>query len=276
MNTARSRVLVWLDPNAPQEASLQVLEGLAAQAVGEIVGLYVEDINLLQVSSMSVAKEITFEGAAVRRTDPARIEQQFRAHAARMRALFERATRAIDARHSFRIARGELRQELLRMSAEADTLVLAHSRSHFGTRLSMRAQLGELLTRGPRTLVLVQERWRIGQSVAVIFDGTRSAEAALSTAAALAAAERVELSVWLPSADETRRSSLQSRAEALLGDVSNYRLRKLPLGDTTAVARAAHAERARVLILPGEDAAATARQVPELLDRLSCSLIVVR
>ena len=162
---AQSRVLIWLDPNAPHEASLQVLEGLASGVTPEIVGLFVEDVNLLQVSSMSVAREISFEGAAVRQPDRERIEQQFRAHAARMRALFEKATRAINARRSFRVARGELRKELLKMAAEVDTLVLAHSRSHFGARLSTRAQLGELLAHGPRTLVLVQERWRTGESV---------------------------------------------------------------------------------------------------------------
>lgn len=274
--SARSRVLIWLDPNAPQEASLQVLEGLTTGATPEIVGLFVEDINLLQVSGMSVAREITFEGGAVRQPDPARTEQQFRAHAARMRAVFEKAVRTIGGLHSFRVARGELRKELLKTAAEVDTLILAHSRSHFGARLSIRAQLGELLVHGPRTLVLVQERWRTGESVAVMFDGSAVSETALRTASALAASERVSLSVWLPVVDDETRARLQSQAEAVLGDARHLRFRTVAADDIRAMARAADAEGARALVLPGGDTEATARRVPALLDRLSCSLIVVR
>ena len=275
MNT-RSRVLVWLDPNAPQEASLQVLEGLVTGASPEILGLFVEDINLLLVSGMSVAREVTFEGTAVRQLDPERIEQRFRAHAARMRSLFEKAVRALNARHSFRVTRGELRAELLKTAADFDTLVLSHSRHHFGTRLSIRAQLGELLVRGPRTLVLVQERWRTGQSVAVMFDGSPTAEAALRTAAALADSERVNLSIWLPAAEADTGAKLRAQAEELLGDARNLRFRTVAADDTQAIFRAADAEGVRALILPGADAEATTRMVPALLDRLSCSLIIVR
>ena len=49
----RSRIVVWLDPNAPQEASLPALAGLGATA--EILGLFVEDLDLLDLSRLEGA-----------------------------------------------------------------------------------------------------------------------------------------------------------------------------------------------------------------------------
>ena len=120
-----SRVVVWLDPNAPQEASLPALAGLGAAA--EFMGLFVEDADLLSLSRLSVAREITYEGAASRQLEQSRTEQEYRVHAARMRSGFEAAARELRARHSFRIARGALRAELLKAAEDCDALVLTHS-----------------------------------------------------------------------------------------------------------------------------------------------------
>ena len=47
------------------------------------------------------------------------------------------------------------------------------------------AQLAELLSGGPPTLVFVQEQWRTGQRIIALFDGSAASEVALQTAAAL-------------------------------------------------------------------------------------------
>lgn len=275
MNAAsRYRVLVWLDPTAPQEASLEVLAGLGSAS--EILGLFVEDSTLLNFSRLRVAREVTFEGSTGQQMDQQRIEQQFRVHGERMRTLFETAARKISASHSFRVARGELRTELLSVSAGFDILVLVHSRHHFGTRLNVRAQLGDLLTGGPRTLVFVQEQWRTGQRVVALFDRSPANEAALRTGAAIAAAEGLELSILLPDVADEQRLELHERAREILGDDTFYSFRTIAAGDVNALVRAADAENARVLVVPGAEPTDTKPLVTELLDRVSCSLIVAR
>lgn len=270
-NSRRSRVVVWLDPTAPQEASLQALADLGAAT--EILGLFVEDLDLLDLSRLSVAREITFDGTAARTVDQGRIEQQFRVHSARMRALFEAAARKLAARHTFRVTRGVLRAELLKVSTECDTLVVAHSRRNFGPRLTMRAQLAELLSGGPPTLVFVQEQWRTGQRIIALFDGSAASEVALQTAAAIARTEHLGLSVWTPAEGG---EELQARAAKILGDANHCVFRSMPFDDIDSLARNADAENARVVVVPGSDPDARHELVAGLLDRASCSIIVAR
>jgi len=267
----RSRVVVWLDPTAPQEASLPALACLGAAA--EILGLFVEDADLLDLSRLSVAREITFEGTSARQMEQGRTEQQFRVHAARMRNLFEAAARKLSAQHSFRVARGVLNVELLKVAADYDTLVLTHSRHQFGSRLAIRARLGELLAGGPRTLVIVQERWQTGQRIAALFDGSPASELALRTAAAIAGSERVGLSVWLPG---ERGGALEAKVSEILDKSMSYSLRPLAAQDSVALVRAADRDNPRVLVLPAGEPAETRQTVTELLDRVNCSVIVVR
>ena len=270
-----SRVVVWLDPTAPQENSLPVLACLGAAA--EILGLFVEDINLLELSRLPVAREITFEGLGAKLIEPRNIERQFRAHGNRMRNLFETAVKNIGASHSFQVIRGELCAELLKVSTDCDMLVLSHSRRHFGPRLTIRTRLGEILESGPPTLVFVQEQWRTGQRVATLFDGSEQSLAALKTAASMASFEKLDLSVWLPDLADVERQQLEIRArEALAGSLTRYSLRALRAQNVDALVNAASAENIRALVLPGLRSVETQQLIAELLDRVNCSLIVTR
>ncbi|MBT8441966.1 MAG: universal stress protein [Gammaproteobacteria bacterium] len=270
-NASRSRVVVWLDPNTPQEDALPALAGLGAAA--EVLGLFVEDSDLLDLSRLSVAREITYEGKPARKMEQSRTEQQFRAHGARMRNVFEAAARKLSARHSFRVTRGVLRTELQKVSADCDTLVLTHSRREFGPRLTIRMQLGDLLACGPRTLVIVQERWQTGRRIAVLFDGSPTSEHALRAGAAIAQSENAPLTVWLP---ESGDAGLEEKLPGILGGSTGRFVRRVALQDIDALVRATDEENVRVLVLPTTEPAGTRQIVTELLDRANCSIIIVR
>ena len=272
---SHSRVVVWLDPTAPQENSLPVLACLGAAA--EILGLFVEDINLLELSRLPVAREITFEGPGAKLIEPRNIERQFRAHGNRMQNLFETAVKNIGASHSFQVIRGELCAELLKVSTDCDMLVLSHSRRHFGPRLTIRTRLGEILESGPPTLVFVQEQWRTGQRVATLFDGSEQSLAALRIAVSIASSENLDLSVWLPDLADVERQQLEVRArEVINGSLTRYSLRVLRTQNVDALVKAASAENIRALVLPGLRSVETRQLIAELLDRVNCSLIVTR
>ena len=275
MTTVRhTRVLVCLDPAAPHETALQVLAGLAAAEAAEIHGLFVEDLNLLKLARLPNVREFSFDSAAGREITPELIERGFRAHATRMSALIEKFAQRMAARHSFRIARGEFLAELMKASAGFDILVLAHSRSHFGPRLAMRANLTQLLESGPRTLIFVQERWPTGQRVAVLFDGTPESQAALALAADVARSEGLRLSVLLPHCDD--EAHLEDEARETLGEGIDVRFKSLDLANTSELGRAAATEDARVLVIPSGETQQTRQLIIDLLDRVDCSIITTR
>lgn len=270
-----SRVVVWLDPTAPQENALPVLASLGAAA--EILGLFVEDINLLELSQLPVAREITFEGPATKLIESQNIERQFRAHSNRMQNLFERAVKNIGSMHSFQVTRGELRAELLKISSDCDTLVLSYSRRQFGPRLTIRTRLADLLESGPPTLVFVQEQWRTGQRVATLFDGSEQSLEALRIAASIAVSEGLELSVWIPDVGDDSRQELAARVrEHLSGSKTRYSLRTLETDNVDDLVNAAGQDKPRVLVLPVIRATKTRERIAELLDRVNCSVIVTR
>ncbi|NIQ24963.1 MAG: hypothetical protein GTN92_21650, partial [Pseudomonas stutzeri] len=210
-----------------------------------------------------MVREISFDSAADREITPELIERSFRAQAARMRAVFDKFARPMAARHSFRIARGEFLAELVKAAEDFDVLVVAHSRSHYGPRLAMRAQLAQLLQAGPRTLILVQERWPTGRRVVAVFDGTPESQAALTLAAAVASKEKLELSVWLPRTEQGS-GELRAQAREILGGGKDVRFSVRNLADAAELARAARNEDARALVMPSRAAEATRQLIIDL------------
>ena len=140
----------------------------------------------------------------------------------------------------------------------------------------MRARLDELLTSGPPALLFVQEQWRTGRCVAVLFDGGSASEVALRSAASRAVSENLLLSIWLPGDTEERRDQLKTQCAAIIGDAVRAEYRQLPDQNIDTLVRAAAASKPRVLVLPMSEVATTRILVSELLERIDCSLLVVR
>lgn len=273
MNGPHSRVLIALDPGISRNSSLRAIASLVNEAVTEVIGLFVEDALLLQLARSPVAREITFEaGDRVAGTD--QVERQFRAQAARLRAVFETETGRAGLRGDFRVIRGELATELMRAAALADVLVLSHSRIDAMRSVSQRLPLRELVEEGPSTLVFVQEVWSTGRRVAVLVTGPES-ESALRLAAEIARREHLDLSVLSTggsAAADWAREAL-ARAGNRPRNVHLHSLKRIGVED---LLRASHAEDARVMILPAGPVENDPGMIRAFLNQAACSLIIVR
>ncbi len=267
----RYRILVAVDPAAARLDVLRTLSILGQGAAGEVLGLLVEDAALLQVARVPIVREITLESALVRPLSLPLLERQLRDRAERLQTLFEAAVRPLAPRHGFRVARGEWVTELVKAAQGFDVLVLTHARSAIGPHRGLRARLRELLAAGPRTLVFVQEEWPTGRRVAVLYDGSGPAGAALKLATGLADSEGLALSVLVPGADEEQAAALAEQARAACGRAA--RVTRLPDTSVDELSAAAWREHARVLVLPAQEAEADSALLAGLLERCSCSLI---
>jgi nucleotide-binding universal stress UspA family protein len=74
------RILVALDMSADSHAALEAATRLASMLKAEIVGLFVEDQDLLHMAKMPYAQEIRSPVAAKRKVETAGMEQQLRSH----------------------------------------------------------------------------------------------------------------------------------------------------------------------------------------------------
>jgi nucleotide-binding universal stress UspA family protein len=132
------RIIVGLDPRSPGRPALEAAAQLAARLRAELVGLFVEDIDLLHLAGLPFAREIGFPSATLRALDITSMERSLRALAGEV----ERTLAAIAGRApltwSFRVARGTLMSELRAAAAEGDIVVTG------ALRLSLPAPLSVL------------------------------------------------------------------------------------------------------------------------------------
>lgn len=272
---AQRRILVSMSLSATPRSVEYALTSLWTRGPAEITGLFIEDLEVLNLSRLRVSREVRYEDASTRVPDAADMERQIRAHGRRVRAAFEDRARAMNVASTFRVTRGPLTSSLLEASAGFDVLVVASARDWMGQRLSLRMQLPELLDSGPPTLVIVKEPSQSANCIAALYRDSASGRAALQMASDIARTEDLALAVLLPAEDEMQQARLRSQAGDLVGNypvASYHRLgRNHSAGDiAAATARAA----ARVLVLPREDAATDRQIALDVIERIDCSVIL--
>jgi hypothetical protein len=99
---AVGRIIACFAPG--RGASPAALTRLAKEMQAELVGLFIEDIDLLRLAALPFAAEIGIASAQRRVLDPAALERALRAQAARLRQALAAALEP-DIAWSFRVAR---------------------------------------------------------------------------------------------------------------------------------------------------------------------------
>ncbi len=270
------RLLVALDPAAPNAAALEAIGSIAAGEHAELRGLFVEDINLLRLAGLPCAREVTTAGAVARALERRRLERQIRAQASRVRRSFERAASVLGLPHSFHVTRGEVLSEVERAASEADVLVVSRAHRSAGSRSWMGITIHHLAASGPRTVVFVQGAWRTGRTIVAVSDQVEKSDRALRVAARLARQEDLQLAVATTAldADATQRV-VRSAASHLGGAHEKVQYLHLPVIDAASLLQAVRVEDARALVLPRHLVDLDLDRIRVLLQRMESSLIVV-
>ena len=194
--------MVMLGNLESDRAALEALSALAGNSRADILGMFVEDIELLALAELPIAREYCLLTHVERRLQIPDIERQFRVQArAAQRALAEIARR-LGSSLSFRTARGAATVLLREALAETDLML-------FGAVRGALRMPGSPL-RAP-TLRLSR------QPVAVVFDGSEAAQRALKVAALLAPDARAPLIILVKAADAEQQATLTEQARRLAG-----------------------------------------------------------
>jgi nucleotide-binding universal stress UspA family protein len=194
--------MVMLGSIETDRAALEALSLLAGTTPAEILGTFVEDIELLMFAELPIAREYCLLTQAERRLQIPDIERQFRVQArAAQQALAEIAER-LGSTLSFRTVRGATTTLLREALAETDLMLFGAVRGTL--RLSggfTRAYPGRS-TRGP---------------VAVVFDGSDAAQRALRVALQIAPQTVTPLTVILKTVEPGQLPTLTEQATRLSG-----------------------------------------------------------
>lgn len=112
----RRRIVVALEAGTP-DRELEAVVALARGMDAELLGLFVEDLDLLRFAALPFAHEIGGASAARRRLDPASLERDLRAHAAEAERRLAGVAARVQVPSIFRVTRGVVHAELLAAAA---------------------------------------------------------------------------------------------------------------------------------------------------------------
>ena len=276
--TAVARILVALDASPHSEAALKEAVRLAAGLQAELLGLFVEDVDLMRAASLPFARELASRTAQERRLDQLSMERALRGQAERVRRALETTAQGAEVRWSFKVTRGRVSQELLAASAEVDMVVLGRA----GRRMSKGGKPGrtarEVLARSLGTVVVMQNGTTLGRPVMTVFDGSPAAERALEMAARLAEADHKNLTVLIPAEGEEGVTTLREQAAGVLSKHEmTARYVDVP-GHPGVEALAAAVERngCRTLVASPSEPLLAGEALERLLERLGCLVVLVR
>jgi hypothetical protein len=119
------RIVATLQPQRPARQGVPAIADLARRMEAELVGLFVEDIELLHFAALPFAHELGEASAVRRRVDVSAMERQMRARAEELRAALAEALDEGPVQWTFRIERGPVaRQVLAAGMEEPGTLLL--------------------------------------------------------------------------------------------------------------------------------------------------------
>lgn len=263
------RILVALDASAAGGAALEAAARLAARMEAELLGLLVEDINLMRFAGLPFAREVGFPTARTRRMGSADMESALRAQASLAQEAFTAVAQGQRLRCAFRVVRGEVSAQLLEAAHEVDLLVIGLKTCDVRR---VGATVREIITAAPRPVLILPSGSDVRPPILVFYDGTPGSTQALRVATHLAQMEDGILTVLYPASEPHLPDEI---AGSLAGSGVALRYRGLRRTDVASFTHAAHMEAAGVLVL-GADTQLEAGTPEDLLDHLNCAVLLVR
>jgi hypothetical protein len=278
------RVLVALTTGSREASPLELYLQLLDEVPQQLLGLLLEDSDVLALARSQLAREIVLSGLE-RPLDPVRLERQLRAQSAGVRRSFERHAARLGVEFRFEIVRGEPLSELRRAAETADALVVdVAARGGAALDTWPHRNLRQLAETPLRRVVFTRQGWDAGTEVVAVVDAAElAAEPAGATNSTLDAARRIAmrmrcaLRVVVLARDDAAAAALRPAAIERTARVGGVRFAGLTVlrGAAPEAEAAAAARNARVIVLTARQAA-TSALVTELIVHARGALLLVR
>lgn len=274
------RVVVAFDGAADEDvAAVEAAAAFAARLRADLLGLFIEDIDLARLAEHAGITTICARSAGHQRLGAEHLKAALRAQLARTRQAMERAAARQRIRSTFEVRRGRLIAEILSTAAPADLVIIG---CRGGPATSVMAPgtpaltvLSALSEANVRFVLIPRRAMPPAGPVLVAYDGSVGAREGLAAAAEIGGVdggiEVVLLAGRLDEVEAREREAGQVLVEAGVSGSSFIHVRDGGPGD---LLRLAGSRRASLMVVPvGLLDAASARQV---IERAPCSLLLVR
>ncbi|QEA40580.1 hypothetical protein FGL86_16835 [Pistricoccus aurantiacus] len=271
------RVVVLLNGSRRTQLLLDEAAHLAKREGAELVGLFVEDTELLRAASLPFGGEIGLISGNLRPVAPETLERRLRQQAERLQALLAATADRHALRWRLEINRDRLEAAALAATMADDLLVLYRAGWHHPTEGGFASHaLSRMLGAARCRVMMLGEQAPLGAHPILVFQASDEAgQRAMNEALRLALITNQELLVLLP-----RGSEQDERTRAVIeawGARQGRRPRCIPFEgkDIATLIALLRRERAGALVLPRGHALLRGVAGERLLEASDTALIVV-
>lgn len=269
--THKRTILLALDPATPGHAGIELVRGIGHGR--SLLGLYVEDAELLEHARCRLATEIVRSGSA-RPLELATLERQLRAQSETMRRLLESEAGRLGLPLAFRSVRGQAVSELAAAAAGAEMLIVELPRAGSGDQSIWSRRLEQLWLAELPTAMYLREPWPVGAQVLAIVDTPADAEATARAAAGLARARDAAVTVLLGEPARSRDTQIRQALRGVAGTPRMQTVTRAGL-EPPALAYLARTSRTAALVAPARLARTDPGWAREILRLTRCSIVLV-
>ncbi len=270
-----SEILVALDASPHSTAAMDAAVELAGRLGAEVVGVFVEDINLLRLAELRITVEVGSATGRVRRVDHQRVSYGMRSHAERARQALQRSAERWQVPWDFRVLRGVIDRQLLSASTTADLVILG--RVGWSDKQVLGSTAEAVLSAAPERVLLLGSHHRLHPSLLAVFDGSEMSDRALATALLLARRAARYLTIGVAASDQIEARRLQTVAAERAQAVNvQARYRWLIGMDSRELARLIRRSEPSVLVLPAQSPLLAGKRLRDAIEEFDCPVLVVR
>ncbi|MBL8667709.1 MAG: universal stress protein [Rhodospirillales bacterium] len=276
------RVLLALGTASGDPATVERAAALAARLRGDLLAVYVEDIDVARLAEFASVSTLSTVTAATHPLATGHLRDTLRLQVARLRRELEQAALRRRVKLAFQVRQGRLLAEVLSAATDEDLVVLSWAAGDrvpppWAAALPPTVVAHGLAAARARSVLLLHAGAPATGSVLIAFDGSEAARHALSLGAQVAELEEAPVEVVLL---DGRLDQLEywrkEIATALAQSHLSLAFVTAPKAGLQALTEIAFYHRSRLLVLDADRALAEGDVGRRLLSRLFCSVLLVR
>ena len=251
---------------------------LAARFGAELLGLFVEDINVLRVAELPYAQEFGVYSAQRRRINTVDVERQLRVRSRQVQDRFTLLSGRASIQATFRVTRGSVGTEIQSAAADADVLIVGRA----GWSQLRERQVGSTTravcsAEDPRITAVLQSGAQLAPPILAVYDASEAGEKALIFAEGLVDETGGALEVLLVADTELLLKARRNLLERALAElkVMNHQHSVI----TSVLQNLVHAIyvlRAQTVVLPASLSLLQEGGVVSFLEQVNISVLLVR
>lgn len=271
------RVLILLDGSRQSLAALDVAAEIAHRRGAQVLGIFVEEQNLLRSAGYGFAREVGSSSGAVRPLDSGQLQARLEAMAQQARLALARAMSSRGIAQALTLCRGQVPEEVLGLVQPEDLLILGQVGWSGAPGIRLGSTARALMRRAPGDVLLWADGVQAGarQRVVVVLNHDQGANhRAIRVGAELAARHHQPMSVLLRASGDEDGQVAEDILSYLGQQGISARVRRLPMATPAALIRSLKEERAAHLILSRQSSLFLDQGAEALLEQMHLPVTV--